>query len=363
MALTLCVQRPLSDIWSYTNAKLTKPCVIALGVFDGIHRGHQTILHGALQEAEAQGLDSLVFSFWNHPQTLLKHTTKPLLTLPEERLAFFETLGFQHICMPFFDETLQAMPAEVFLHTYLLEACRMQRLWVGQNFCFGAERKGTVAFLEEAALSHQHTHAHLPWQVHAPELLCDTSHSKSFTDLGTSQVTEVICSTRIREALQQEGNLETVTRYLGRPYQLSGTVIHGAKRGRSIGFPTANLKVSPEKCLPAKGVYIVEAFLPSRQKHYWGACNVGQLPTIQAIPTSALSLEVHLLDFPVIASLASTPVLETFYGESITLTFHQKIRDEQKFENLEALRTQIVQDIACVRRFTAQRSQPHAVSI
>jgi riboflavin kinase/FMN adenylyltransferase len=359
------IQQPLSSMTSCLTPSLNRPCVVALGVFDGVHRGHQKVLQGALQEARTKGWDSLVFSFWNHPQTLLKQAPKPLLTLPEERLEMFHHLGFTHVCMPIFDASLQALSAETFLETYLLQACRMQSLWVGQNFCFGAARQGTVAFLEATALTHARTptKGYPPWQVHAPALLCDVSEETTPTPAITEAVgvpPEVICSTRIREALQQEGDLTTVTRFLGRPYVVSGRVIHGAKRGRRLGFPTANLAVSPEKCLPATGVYAVSVYREATQQWYLGACNVGYLPTIVQQKersstvkpcTMNLSIEVHLLDFP---------PEELLYEETLTLHWHQKLRDEQKFESLEALVHQIQHDVEAVR--CLNHTLPHTCS-
>jgi riboflavin kinase / FMN adenylyltransferase len=293
------------------------PAALTIGVFDGVHRGHQRLISRAAEIAAERGAAAAAVTFWPPPVAVLRpDAAPPLLTTLDERLDRLADLGRLDaaVVMPF-DDALSRLSPEAFLDR--LDAfCRPIALIEGPDFAVGHKRAGNLAYLREAG-----------------ERRGFTVETLEVTDDG-----ERISSSRIR-ALLSEGDLAGATRLLGRAYTLSGEVIEGDRRGRQLGFPTANLRLDPRKLLPARGVYAVRVRLPGESAEVFGhlgVCNIGVRPTFGGEPR--LLVEVHLLD----ASM-------DLYGLPLVLALVARLRDERRFSGIEELKAQIAADAAQAR--------------
>jgi riboflavin kinase/FMN adenylyltransferase len=289
-----------------------KVCV-AIGVFDGVHLGHQRILRQTIEDARAvQGL-SVAVTFDRHPNEIVApQYTPPLLYPLSKKLRALEALGIDIIRLIHFDKAFSQVPAEQFVRDLASDARHLECVCVGAGFSFGHQRRGNVELLRRLG-------AKLQYRVHALD------------DVELNG--ETIRSTRVREVVR-EGKLELAGHMLGRPYTLSGVVLRGAQLGRKLGFPTANISVSGI-VTPPTGVYIADAALGGLTRR--AAVNIGFRPTVDPA-SAALQVEAHLLDFS-----------DDIYDQELELTFVRKLRDEQKFPSLEALRAQVARDIAQAR--------------
>jgi len=279
------------------------PKVVAVGSFDGVHLGHQHLLHRALAEAKARRLPLLVYTF--DPPTKVFTRGEGFLMDLQEKVEALRALGVELILAVPFNAEFASRSAEAFLED--LRALGAEALYVGADFRFGQGRAGTPEALEKVA------------PVRLVPLL----------ELGG----EAVKSSRIR-ALLQEGKVEEARHLLGRPYGAYGVVVAGEKLGRRIGFPTANLAVHPLKVLPP-GVYAVEA--EGAFGRYKGVANVGTRPTLGG---GERRLEVHLLGFS-----------GELYGEEMRVRFLKRIREERRFPSPEALAAQIARDVAEARAY------------
>lgn len=279
------------------------PKVVAVGSFDGIHLGHQHLLHQALAEAKARRLPLLVYTF--DPPTKVFTRGEGFLMDLEEKVEALRALGVEMILAVPFNAEFASRSAEAFLED--LRALGAEALYVGEDFRFGQGRAGTPEALEKVA------------PVRLVPLL----------ELGG----EAVKSSRIR-ALLKEGRVEEARHLLGRPYGAYGVVVEGEKLGRKLGFPTANLAVHPLKVLPP-GVYAVEA--EGAFGRYKGVANVGTRPTLGG---GERRLEVHLLGFS-----------GELYGEEMRVRFLKRIREERRFPSPEALAAQIARDVAEARAY------------
>jgi riboflavin kinase/FMN adenylyltransferase len=302
-------------------------CVATIGNFDGVHLGHQAILEQLTEQAARLALPRVVITFEPQPQEFFAGPTTPparLMRLREKLLAL-EALGIERVLCLEFDQRLAAMPAQTFIETLLVERLGVRYLVVGDDFRFGHRRSGDFAMLVAAGQRHHFT----------------VSNTHSYVVDG-----ERVSSTRIRQALSQ-GDLELATRLLGRPYRICGRVAYGDQRGRTIGFPTANVHLH-RRVTPIYGVYAV--LFSTAQRHSWpGIANVGRRPTVQG---TRERLEVHLLDYH-----------GDLYGQHVTVDFLHYLRPEQRFASLEALQGQIQQDEQTARAyFSAQGISPASPS-
>jgi riboflavin kinase/FMN adenylyltransferase len=291
------------------HAGSRKVC-IAVGVFDGVHLGHQQVIRQAIADADQQEALSVLVTFDRHPnEVVAPDRVPPLIYLLPKRLSVIASLGVRSTLLLHFDRTFSQIPAEEFVRDLIRDLGHVYSLCVGSEFTFGFRRQGNVPLLKR--LGHE-----LGFLVH-----------------GLAAVSldgEVVSSTRIREAIQK-GDLDAASQMLGRPYALSAKVVHGDHLGRQLGVPTANLDVIG-LALPPNGVYAIHAVVAS-QSHR-GVLNIGFRPTLQS-PTPRLQVEAHLLDFA-----------GELYGHELEVTFVQKLRDEQKFPSVDALKVQIARDIA-----------------
>jgi len=286
-----------------------RDCVATIGNFDGVHLGHQAVLAALTERARAAGVPSLVITFEPQPMEFFRPEQAPArLTRLREKLEAISHCGVDRVLLIRFDAGFAAVDAQDFVHSILVERLGIRHLYVGDDFRFGRDRAGDFALLRAAGLQH------------------------GFGVESLATVAEAGCrvsSTRIREALQQ-GDLAHAEACLGRRYRICGRVAHGNKHGRTIGFPTINIPLL-RRSTPLRGVFAVQV-LGLADTPLPGVANIGNRPTLAG--DDRFLLEVHLFDFA-----------EQVYGRHVEIDFVERIRDEQKFESFDALRTQIQHDV------------------
>ena len=290
-----------------------EPLALAIGNFDGMHLGHQALLHTLCGQAAARNLTPAVMTFEPHPREFFTPLNAPArISNLREKLEYFESAGIQKVFVCAFNKRFAKIAAPEFL-SILRDKLNANTILVGDDFKFGARRAGTI----------------------------DDFKSGGFNLISMPRVdfnSERVSSTRVRDALFS-GNLLLAAQLLGRNYSVSGKVVHGAKRGRELGFPTANIHMRHER--PAlTGVYAVKL------DGLNGVANLGVRPTfrhgVSGVPK--LLLEVHVIDFK-----------SDLYGKHVNVQFLHKIRNELKFDNLDALKAQIAADIVVARWFFINR--------
>jgi len=279
-------------------------CVATIGNFDGVHLGHQTVLGQLADKAAELGVPSVVISFEPYPKEYFAAEKAPArLTRLREKVNALSRYSVDRMLCLRFDEKFAQQPAREFIDKVLITGLDVRYLVVGDDFRFGHQRAGDFALLEEVGKQQGFEVVHL----------------HTFNIDG-----DRVSSTRVRQALEV-GDMATAEKLLGRPYRMSGRVAHGDKRGRTIGFPTANIHLHRQNT-PVKGVFAVELF-GIKGEPVAGVANVGTRPTVDG--TRSL-LEVHLFDFD-----------EEIYGEYVHVEFVYKLRDETKFDSFDALKRQI----------------------
>ncbi|NQD37688.1 bifunctional riboflavin kinase/FAD synthetase [Permianibacter sp. IMCC34836] len=290
-------------------------CVATIGNFDGVHLGHQALLQRLQQEGTRRQLPTLVVLFEPHPQEFFCSTERPaparLLTL-REKLACLREQGITAVQLLRFNSALASLAAEDFISVYLQQRLNVQHLVIGDDFRFGHQRRGDFAMLQAA-----------------------TSFSCEASATVVSDG-ERVSSTAVRQALASE-QFARAARLLGRPYTFSGKVAHGDARGRLLGFPTANLRLH-RRVLPLHGVFAVHVH-GLGPKPLPGVANIGNRPTVGGTEPRC---ETHLLDFS-----------GDLYGRQISVEPLRKLRGEQRFDGLDALRAQIARDAEQARQFFA----------
>lgn len=289
-------------------------CVATIGNFDGVHLGHQAVLGQLAEKADEYGVPTTVITFEPQPQEYFApDNAVPRLTRLREKLLALRRFSVDRVLCLSFNRLLATLPAEEFIERILVKGLGVRYLVVGDDFRFGAGRRGDFSLLQAAGEKYG-------FQV---------AHMHTFALAG-----ERVSSTRIRQALAR-GEMEQAEQLLGRPYRMCGRVVHGDKRGRTIGFPTANIRLH-RKASPISGVFAVELF--GVEGEPWrGVANVGVRPTVQGLRPL---LEVHLFDFN-----------GDLYGRHVYVDFLHKIRDEQRFESFDALKQQIQLDAQQAREF------------
>ena len=299
-------------------SKITTPfqnSVITLGNFDGIHRGHQELVRMVIRRARDIKGRSIVVTFRPHPlKVLAPEKCPPLISIYEEKIQLFEKLGIDVLVKIPFSLHFAEMSPRAFVKGILCDLLGAKEIFVGYNYKFGKGREGNTETLKQMGKEYG-------FSVHEVEQI--------------SVGGEVISSTKIRQMLTA-GEVEHAAKLLGRPYAIIGIVIKGDSRGKSLGFPTANI-ASKHAIIPSNGVYAVK--LLAREKCLDGVVNIGLRPTFD---TKSLAIEVHVFDFN-----------EDLYGEEITLFFIGKLREERKFETAEALIGQIRKDIGTAKEVLA----------
>ncbi len=289
-------------------------CVATIGNFDGVHRGHQAILQRLRERAAELQLPSCVVIFEPQPREFFAPDNAPVrLSRLRDKLELLAAAGVDRVLCLAFNRRLRELSAADFVRTVLVDGLGVQHLEVGDDFRFGCDRAGDFPFLEQAG----------------------QQFGISVEDAITIELDgERVSSTRVRNAAQV-ADFALVEQLLGRPFSISGRVLHGQKLGRQLGTPTANVQLKRRRA-PLNGVYLVSVELDGRVQP--GVANIGMRPTVAG--DGRAHLEVHLLDFA-----------GDLYGRRLTVVFHQKLRDEQRFASLEALKAAIDADIASARAY------------
>lgn len=283
--------------------------VVTVGMFDGVHRGHQAIIQHLNQCAEQSGGVSTLVTFDPHPGDVVRGQQTPLLTTVSEKAAVLESMGLERLVVISFTPVFAALSAAEFVRTVLVDLVGLKQIIAGYDHRFGHGRKGGIELLRQLGVR----------------------HGFGVGVIDAQKVDNRLVSSRmIRDLLLKHGDVEAAEELLGRPYALTGTVTQGQRRGRRLGFPTANLKLdNTPKLIPRHGVYAVRAYVEGQR--LGGMMNIGVRPTVDR--SMRLHLEVHLFDFS-----------GNLYGRLLTVEFAARIRDEERFESMTALATQLAQD-------------------
>ncbi len=286
---------------------------LAIGVFDGVHLGHQQIIRQTINDARQHEAIAVIVTFDQHPNAIVApDRVPPLIYSQPQKVRAIKSLGADALLEIPFDREFSQQTGEAFIRSLATDLGKIQSICVGADFVFGYKRSGSVPLLHQLG-----NELHI--QVH-----------------GLAAVAldgQTVSSTRIRDTIRA-GDFDAASQMLGRAYSIAGKVIHGDQLGHKLGFPTANLDTTG-MLLPPSGVYAAQARVGS--KTHRSVLNIGIRPTIQS-PTPSPRVEVHLLDFA-----------GELYGQEMEITFADKLRDEQKFPSVEALREQIQQDVAAAR--------------
>ncbi|HEY5718325.1 MAG TPA: bifunctional riboflavin kinase/FAD synthetase [Motiliproteus sp.] len=287
-------------------------CVATIGNFDGVHLGHHRVLEQVREKASLLGLPSVAIVFEPQPREFFERERAPArLTRFRDKFTLIREHGIDRVFCLHFNQRLRSLTAEAFIDQLLLNGLEVKYFVVGDDFRFGCDRAGDFDLLQAYGQSHNFT----------------VVNTRTYACEG-----ERVSSTRIRDVLARHQFAEA-EQLLGRPYSISGKVIHGRKLGRQIGVPTANISLQ-RKRLPFDGVYVAELITADGARHP-GVANVGVRPTVNGtVPL----LEVHVFDFD-----------RSLYGERVRVEFKTFLRPEQKFDNLEALQQQIRSDISTAR--------------
>lgn len=304
----------MTHLRSLKDANLDSDSLLSIGVFDGVHLGHQQLIQRLAENARASRRKSIVLTFYPHPDKVLERVNRRYyLTRPDQRAELLLKLGVDLVITHPFDDETRQLPAVEFIDQ-LVKHLRFKELWVGADFALGFQREGDIAYLRAQG------------------------EKRGFTvkamDLITAQDSiQFIRSSSVRDHVRN-GNMRAAKAMLGRAYSLEGTVVAGEQRGRTIGVPTANLAVWSEQIIPANGVYATWARVGAESIP--AATNIGQRPTFAG---ADVTIEAHLLDFD-----------RDIYGEKLALRFEKRLRPERKFKDREQLVSQIHADIAATRR-------------
>ncbi len=283
--------------------------VITIGTFDGVHEGHKTILSSVVAHAKNIGGQSVLITFDPHPRKLLfPNQPLKLLSTLSERLTLIAAAGIDVTVVVPFTKSFSELSAQDYIENFLVKIFHPHSIIIGYDHHFGNDRSGDIRMLQQFS----------------------TQYNYDVKEISAQLISAAaISSTQIRNALN-EGRVSDAKAMLGNAYALSGRVVKGAQRGRTIGYPTANLEInSSDKLIPAEGVYAV--YVEYAQQQYRGMMNIGRNPTVTA--DKSLKMEVHIFDFNT-----------TIYGEELNILFIQRLRDEIKFSSLDALVAQLCQD-------------------
>lgn len=291
-----------------SNYDNPQPSVVTIGTFDGVHIGHRKILERVIEEGHKHHLQSTLLTFFPHPRMVLQKDNQiKLLNTIEEKSAILSRLGLDCLIIHPFTLEFSRKSATDFVREILVEKLRVKKIIIGYDHRFGRNRNATIQDLKSFGNILEFSVEEIPAQ----------------------EIDEVsVSSTKIRKALMA-GDLETANAYLGYDYMLTGTVEGGKKLGRDLGFPTANLRIEADyKLIPASGVYLVRSALKYRQ--VYGMMNIGTNPTVDG---SKRHIEVHFFDYQ-----------GDLYGSQLQVDLLRRIRDERKFDSLDALKAQLEKD-------------------
>ena len=303
---------------SINDFRSTKKTILTLGTFDGVHIGHKKILERITQNTEDGKYESLVLTFFPHPRMVLQEKSEiRLLNTITEKTKLLEQTGIENLVIHPFDESFSRLTAEEFVHSILVDQFHIQKIIIGYDHRFGRNRTADINDL----------------------IAFGAEYGFEVEQISAQEIQDVsVSSTKIRKALQ-EGNMDLANEYLGYSYFFTGEVVKGKQLGRTIGFPTANIKIEEDyKLIPKNGVYVVKAIV--NQKEVFGMMNIGFNPTVEG---QKQTIEVNIFDFDA-----------AIYGEKIEVSLLQYLREEQKFGSLELLTAQLNQDKKAALAFVNQ---------
>ena len=301
------------------NSKLksSNPVAIAIGTFDGIHLGHQALIKELLTEKEQNSLTAVVYTFLQHPLSVLNPQKAPPLIMDlKQKIRHFQRYGIDLLLLNAFDEELARTPAEDFLERYLFHRMNIHTVIVGFNFRFGYKGLGDTELLRRE---------------------CRARGIRAVIVPPVEFEGKTVSSSLIRELIL-DGDITKANQLLGYPYSLYGKIVTGYQRGRKIGYPTANLLCRPTKVLPKFGVYLTHAIIHG--KLFWGVTNVGKNPTFV---NDGIHVETFFIDYS-----------GDLYGKNLRLYFDHRIRDEEKFDSPEMLKRRIEMDVALAKKLRLQ---------
>jgi riboflavin kinase/FMN adenylyltransferase len=300
---------------SIKSFNAAKPTIVTIGTFDGVHLGHQKILEQITKSAHAMNCESLVLTFFPHPRMVLQEVTEmKQLNSVSEKLELFDKFGIDNLVIHPFDKEFSRLTAEEFVKQVLVDVFQVKKIIIGYDHRFGRNRTATIDDLNSFG----------------------ETYGFEVEQISAEQINEVsISSTKIRNAIL-EGDVEIAASYLGYNYSITGIVCKGKQLGRTIGFPTANIEIDDEnKLIPSNGVYIAKSSINGNP--IYGMMNIGTRPTVGG---SNQSIEIHFFDFN-----------QDIYSHEITVTFLKRMRDEQKFESLDALKAQLNKDMNTAKNY------------
>lgn len=305
----------MAEIVFLKNVKRDLKTVLTVGTFDGVHAGHKVLVNRVQKISEKENARSVIVTFDPHPRDIINpgQAGIKLLTSLDERSELLADLGVDEMVVIPFDRDFSLLTSEEFVRDIIWEKIGVSDFVIGYDHQFGRNREGTIETVQELGQK-------LGFKTHVV--------SKQEVEDKT------VSSTAIRHAIHDDGDMQLAATLLDKHYILNGTVVHGDKRGKKIGYPTANIKPQNEKkVIPRKGVYAV--WVRYEGSYYQGMMNIGERPTFDG---DSIILEVHILDFD-----------SNIYGKDVQLQFVQRIRDEQQFSGLEELKNQLKKDKKSVR--------------
>ena len=306
--------REITDITTFSTQQ---PTVLTIGTFDGVHLGHQKIIERVVTTARQEGLLATIFTFFPHPRMVVQHDKglKLIHTL-EEKKQLLQRLGVDLLVVQPFNEAFAQLTADEFVSTILVQHLNVKKVIIGYDHRFGRNRTANINDMR----------------------LFGEKYGFAVEEISVQEVDEVsVSSTKIREALNK-GDVTTAEHYLGTPYSLTGTVVHGLKLGRTLGYPTANIQVTEDyKLIPKDGVYVVYSYIGG-QKVY-GMMSIGKNPTIEG---KGASIEVYFFDFN-----------GDLYDRELTIYFLKYLREERKFSSVALLKKQLQDDETTARKAIA----------
>ena len=301
--------------------EVSGPYSLALGFFDGVHRGHQKVINAAKDTAQHTNTKLAVMTFDPHPSLVLGGRKEAIfyITPLQQKIEILEKLGVDTLFVVRFTSDFAKLSPENFVQLFVRDL-NVVHVTAGFDYTFGSRGCGNMDVMKE---------------------LCGTDISVQVVE-KLEDGDDKVSSTRIR-GLLKEGNIEEVQTLLGRPYQTPGVVVHGDKRGRQIGFPTANVQVPEGTFIPANGVYVVKILV--QDEWYEGMCNIGFKPTFKNPDEKLLTIEVNIFDFD-----------RNIYGEEVAIDWYKRLRDEQRFNGIDALIAQLQADRQqCIEYFETQK--------
>ncbi|MEK7247561.1 MAG: bifunctional riboflavin kinase/FAD synthetase [Chloroflexota bacterium] len=299
-----------------------RPSAVTIGVFDGVHRGHQHLVAGLIERARAEDLAAVALTFNPHPRTVIRPgVAVTYLTSLEERVELLQSLGLDAVGVLAFTSELAQLSPRDFL-ALLVDELQMRLLMIGPDFALGRNRAGTISVMRQVGQELGQTGTRPGgFRVEVAPLLAEDD--------------EKVGSSSVRQALS-EGDVSRVRRLLGRPFSLRGPVVTGDQRGRSLGFPTANIAIGLDRALPAYGIYVTRAFV--REGSHESCTSIGIRPTFDIEPRP--TVETFIIDFD-----------EDIYGQEMRIELLERLRGEQKFESADELVAQMHKDIETTRAY------------